>query len=123
MGILNEAHVTNFLKSGQLKALAVTSPQRLSTYPQVPTMSEVGLPRCVIVGYYGISTAAGLPKPILDQLAEGFKKILADPPVAKNLVQNGIYPDYLGPEEYGKFVVEESKRYGEIAQKAKISLP
>lgn len=122
MGILNEAHVAGFLKAGQLKALAVTSPQRISSLPNVPTMAELGYPRCVIVAYFGVSGPAGLPKPIIQKLVNAFQKTLQDSQVAKNLEQNGLYPGFLAPGEYGKFIVEESKKYIEIAKEANITI-
>ncbi len=122
MGILNEAHVVGFLKAGQFKALAVTSTKRLSTYPNVPTMIELGYPRCVLMAYFGVSGPRGLPKPVIDKLVSAFKETLQDVQVRKILEQNGLYPDFLGSVEFAKFIEEEAKKYKEIAQKANITL-
>ncbi len=121
-GILNESHVQGPLKGGLLKALAVTGSKRLSTYPNVPTMIEVGFPRCVFAGYHGIAGPAGLPKPIVQKLVGAFEKTLKEPQVASVLEKNGLYPDYLGPEEFGKLIAEELKKYTLIAQKANITM-
>ncbi len=122
MGILSEAHVVSFLKAGQLKALAVTSEKRLSAYPDIPTMIEVGYPRCVSVAYLGASGPQGVPKAIIGKLAGAFKETLQDAQVRKNLTQNGLYPDFMDSAEYAKFIEEEAKKYKEVAQKANIAL-
>jgi tripartite-type tricarboxylate transporter receptor subunit TctC len=121
-GILNEAHVAGPLKGGLLKALAVTGPKRLSSYPNVPTMTEAGYPRCVIEGYHGISAPVGLSKQIIKKLAGVFENTLKDPQMISTLEKNGLYPNYLGPEDYKKSIAEELSKFTMIAQKANIKM-
>ncbi len=120
MAILNEVHVSALIKAGKLKPLAVTSSQRLLSLPNVPTMVELGYPRCVIMAYFGVSSPAGLPKPVAQKLVNAFNKAIHEMQVMKTLERLCLYPDYLGPEEYGKFILEDLKKYTEIVQKANI---
>ena len=78
------------VKSGQLKALAVTSASRSPLLPDVPTTAEAGYPKLRIDNYFGVSGPAGLPKEVTDKLYAALAEVMTMPNVLKKLEENGI---------------------------------
>ena len=99
-------------KSGKLRMIAVTSPERLATEQEFPTMVEAGLPGMVSVNFTGLFAPAKTPKPIVDQIADATRKAMGDEEVRKNLIEQGMepYPDST-PEKTRRFVEEDIARW------------
>ncbi len=76
-----------FIKSGKVKALAVMSPKRTPELPDVPTLTEAGLPGVEMTTWYGLFVTAGTPKPVIDKLYAETMKAIKDPEVARKLVR------------------------------------
>jgi tripartite-type tricarboxylate transporter receptor subunit TctC len=102
------------VKSGKLKALAVTSPKRSPLAPDVPTMIESGLPEFDISAWYVMFAPAGTPKDVLQRLNAEVNKAIADPDVRKTLGEQGV--EFTGgtPEQAEAFVRGEVDRWGRI---------
>ena len=79
-----------FVKSGKLRALAVTTAARLPSYPQLPTMSESGVPGYELVGWYAFRAPAATPEPVIEKLNLAFNAALKDRDIADKLVDMGF---------------------------------
>ena len=95
------------LKTGQLKALAVTSRSRSNLAPDVPTVVELGLPQLVAENYFGVSGPAGLPKEVSDKLAAALATIVADPATIKRFEELGISPLKLSGPAFADYVAKQ----------------
>ncbi|MEN9629658.1 MAG: hypothetical protein RJA10_2885 [Pseudomonadota bacterium] len=78
------------VRSGQIRGLAVTTRVRSPLLPEVPTVTELGLPGLVAENYFGISGPAGLPAEVVDKLTAAIDTIITDPAVAQRLEELGI---------------------------------
>jgi len=95
------------VKSGQIKALAVTTPTRSPLLPEVPTVVELGLPQLVAENYFGVSGPAGLPKDVTDKLAKALADIVADPAIVKRFEELGITTVKMNSAQFGEFVAKQ----------------
>ncbi|MBV7485103.1 tripartite tricarboxylate transporter substrate binding protein [Bordetella sp. BOR01] len=89
-----------FLASGKLRALAVASPKRIATMPDVPTYAEVGYPQLNTPSWFGLAAPAGTPDAVLDKLNQAVKQVLADPKVIADIERLGAVPDYMSREQF-----------------------
>jgi len=106
------------VKSGQIKALAVTSRTRSALLPEIPTVVELGLPQLVAENYFGVSGPAGLPKEVTDKLAKALAEIIARPEVVKRLEELGIATVKMTPSEFGDLVARQVNDWAPVIQKA-----
>jgi len=95
------------MKSGQIRALAVTSRERSPLAPEVATVVELGLPQLVAENYFGVSAPAGLPPEIRNRLAALLAEIIARPEVVKRFHELGVTPVKATPAEYAEFVARQ----------------
>ncbi len=93
----------------QLRALAVSSPQRLAQLPQVPTYAEVGLKPMNDMSWYGLGAPAGLDPAVLRKLAAAAKTALENPALVKTIEQQGALVDYQTPQQF-RATVEKSNQ-------------
>lgn len=114
--------ITGMLAAGKLKALAVTSPKRASALPNVPTTKELGFKDLTWLGWFGLFTPAGTPKPVLDKLAGEAKAISQDPAYRANLEKVYVTPVGNGPAEFKTFIDSESAAMGALVKKVGLSL-
>lgn len=111
-----------FLKDGRLRAIAVTSKQRLAILPDVPTLGELGLQDVEIGAWQGIMAPAGTPQPIIDKLNAALQKALKDPEVLKALALQATDPLGGSPSDYGKFLDKEIDRFSKLVAANKIQM-
>jgi tripartite-type tricarboxylate transporter receptor subunit TctC len=99
-------------KSGKLRMIAVTGPERLVADQEIPTAVESGLPGMVSVNFTGLFAPARTPKPIVEQIAAATASALASEEVRRNLIEQGLepYPDST-PEKTRRFVEEDMARW------------
>lgn len=95
------------VKSGQIRALAVTTPTRSPLLPEVPTVTELGLPQLVAENYFGVSGPAGLPREVTERLARALAEIESDPAIVKRFAELGITPRKATPAEFTAFVAKQ----------------
>lgn len=97
-----------FLQKGSVRALAVTSSQRVPTLPDVPTVSEAGVPNFQAIAWFGIVGPAGLPQPVLEKLSTALEEGLRSEEYAHWVRTNAALPDPHGtPESFEKFIQSE----------------
>ena len=105
------------LASGNLRAIAVTSKQRFSLLPDVPTFDESGLPGFEGVLQYGVLAPAGTPKEIIDRLSTELRKLVASEDVKKRIQAEGGDPMSSTPAEYAVAIDQDEKRWGALVRK------
>ena len=109
------------VKGGKMKAIAVTSLKRDPASPEVPAISET-IPGFNVVSMNGIVMAGGTPRPLVQRLNADFRRLLADPEIAKRLVEFGIEPTPNSPEEFEAFIRSEIARWTRVAKAANIKM-
>lgn len=118
----NIVAVGPLVKSGKLKALAVTSKTRSSTLPNVPTMQESGYPNIEAVAWFGVLVPKGTPKAIINRLNKEFVTALAIPEIKSKLEESGAQVIASTPEDFDVFMQNEVKKWSSVINTAKISL-
>lgn len=108
------------VKSGRLKALAVTSRSRIPLLPDVPTAAESGLSGFEMSSWYGMWGPAGLPPEVVARLAAAVSKGVKAPAVAERLSAQGFVPLGSAPQDFAAYMDEEIARYARIVKEAKI---
>jgi len=102
-------------QSGAVRALAVTTPQRNASIPDLPTIGET-LPGYEATAWQGLFAPAGTPRPIVDRLAAEVKRILEMPEVADSLKAVGAEPAPLPPEPFAAFARAERAKWKEVVR-------
>ena len=120
LGVLAAAAALPHMKSGKLRALAVTSAQRSSVAPEVPTVAESGYPGFVTDTFAGLFAPAGTPKEVVDNIAGAVKEVMAKPEVIAKVRQAGFQPIGAGPEVLADRVRREVAFNHDIVAKAGI---
>ena len=106
-----------YVKSGQLRALAVASRARIPAMPDVPTFDEAGLPNFYTDWWYGLAAPAGTPRPILERLNQALNAALANPQLQRQLVDLGALPvPPMGVDAFWEFVVAGMPRTAEMVR-------
>lgn len=109
-----------FVKSGDLRALAVTSLNRSAIVPDLPTLNETVLPGFDIESWTGILGPAGTPQPIVERLNGEMNKILSAPDTQRRLAELGVEAQPTSPAEFGRFIQAEVAKWGKLVNEAGI---
>jgi tripartite-type tricarboxylate transporter receptor subunit TctC len=109
-----------FVKAGKLKALAVSTTKRSSTFPDVPTMQEAGVPDFEVDSWYGMLVPAKTPKAIIDKLNKALNTVLAEPAIRAQLLEQGAEAVGGTPEALGKLITAEIPKWIKLAKDANI---
>jgi tripartite-type tricarboxylate transporter receptor subunit TctC len=118
----NIVPVTPHITQGRLKPLAVTTPQRAKSMPQVPTMAEAGMPDFEAVAWFGLLAPAGTPAPIIERLNREVTAILKRPEISDRLSSMGAIVVGNSPAEFGRFMQAEIDKWGPVVQRANIKV-
>jgi tripartite-type tricarboxylate transporter receptor subunit TctC len=110
-----------FIKAGKLRALAVTTPERISMLPDVPTAAEAGLPNFAVSSMFGVLAPAGTPRDIVERLNSEMVKILQVPEVKEQLLQQGAYALSTSPQQTAERIRKEIGMWAAVIQDAKIT--
>ena len=102
----------DFHRSGRVRILAVNSTKRIKAAPDIPTAIEAGLPGMIAGNLNGLFAPAGVPKPVIDQVTDATRKVMADADFQRILVTSGFEPILdSGPEATRQFISEELARW------------
>ena len=112
--------VASLARSGKLRLLAVTTRNRLPQFPDVPTISESGLPGFEFNSWFALMAPARTPKPIIARLNEEVQKALADPEVRERLNAQGLTIQGSSPEELGTATRAQLAKYARVMKEANI---
>jgi tripartite-type tricarboxylate transporter receptor subunit TctC len=110
------------IRSGGLRALGVASKQRIPQLPDVPTLSEGGVPGFEASSWFGLVAPARTPRPIIERLAAETTKALQDPELQKRFGQLGARLVGNPPDEFAAMILAERARWGELIKSAGIKL-
>jgi tripartite-type tricarboxylate transporter receptor subunit TctC len=117
------APVMQYIKSGKARVLAYTASKRSPALPEVPTTAEAGLPSFQVDGgWFGMFAPAATPPAIVERLNREVRTALADPAVVKRLEGLGVVPAYTTPEEFRRYLAEETAKYAEYVRVAGVQL-
>jgi tripartite-type tricarboxylate transporter receptor subunit TctC len=114
-------NTTGHIKSGKIKAYAVTMKKRVASLPDIPTMSEAGLPNFDISVWHALYAPKGTPKPIIEKLTTALQTALTDPTLKKRYADLGAEPvakNRATPEALRTHLKSEIDKWGPIIKKA-----
>ena len=114
----NLANSAAQLKAGKLKALAVTTAKRSSLMPELPTLSETGLPGFDIYTWWGFMAPAGTPKEIIAKWNAEVTRILNSPEIKAFFAQQGAEPAPDSPEQFAALIRSEISKYAKIVKQS-----
>lgn len=110
------------IRSGDLKALAVTSSKRNESLPEVPTMDEAGVKGYSAAAWGALLAPAGTPEAVIAKLSEATREVLASEAVIEKYKKSGIEPVSSTPEELRALIAADTKRWGDIVREAGIKV-
>ena len=106
------------VRSGKLKALAVTTATRSSQMPNVPTIAESGLPGFDAFTWFALCGPPGMPQPIVAQLEAAMMKAFADPAFRARFIEIGVEPIGSSAEKFSQFQKSEIQKWAVVVKKA-----
>ena len=130
VGLLGGEYHFNFMgltgafgqvRAGKLRAIAVSTPKRLDTAPDIPAMAEV-LPGFSVVGWYGVMGPKGMPKPLVDKIHAGVLSLVKSPEFVKTMKNNGSDAKSNTPEEFRQFMLADMKKWADVVKRAGITV-
>lgn len=110
------------IKSGKLRAIAVTSLERVSILPDVPTVAESGIKGFETGTWYGVAAPAGTPADIVSKLQKEIADILKMPEISNKLIELGLIPVGNTPEQFADMIKKDREKAGMIVERANIKL-
>jgi len=110
------------LKAGSLRALTTSSPHRLASMPDVPTLAENGIPNLTMVEWSGFFLPHGTPQNIVQALSKDLQASILDPDVQQRMAKIGMDPTASTPEAFTTFVASESKRWQGVVKEHGITV-
>ena len=116
------ASFVQFIKSGKLRAVAVTSARRSLFLPELPTIAETGLPGYEVTSWNGMLAPAATPADVVRRLNAEFNKSIADPEMRRRMVANGYEPVGGPPEKFGELIRAETAKWAPLVKRAGIKV-
>jgi tripartite-type tricarboxylate transporter receptor subunit TctC len=120
--VLTAPAALSFTRSGKLRALAVTGNKRSDFAPDLPTLSESGLPGYEVSGWFGVFAPTGTPQPIIEAISGAVAKAVKDPPVRSALIKDGDTPVGNSPAEFAKEVQGDIAKWRRVIKEANIQM-
>jgi tripartite-type tricarboxylate transporter receptor subunit TctC len=122
LGVVDVPSAIAHVRAGKLRALAVTSKQRISAAPEVPTFEEAGVPGYEAIGWFGTVAPAATPRPIVNRLNAEIRAALAAPQIRERALAAGTEPLTNTPDEFAAMIREETKKWAEVIKAGGIRL-
>jgi tripartite-type tricarboxylate transporter receptor subunit TctC len=102
------------LRANRLRALAVTTPTRAPSFPELPTMAEAGVPNMVVTNWYGIVAPKSTPRPVIEKLNREIVAAVRHPDMAKRLLADGSEAIGSTPEEFRAVIVADREKWAKL---------
>jgi tripartite-type tricarboxylate transporter receptor subunit TctC len=112
---------TQQVKAGKVRALAVTTAKRSALVPDLPTISEAGVPGFDVNNWYGMAAPAGTPAAVIARLNRDIVAVLKNPDVAQVFLKQGLEPAPTTPAAFGAFIRSEFEKWGRVLKGAKVA--
>ena len=109
------------IQAGRLRALAIASPKRTPTLPNLPTMAEAGVAGCEVSAWHGTMAPRGTPASVIAKLNAEIDKVLRLPEITERLTTIGFEPEGGSSEDFAKFIRTEMEKWGKVIRTAKIT--
>lgn len=106
------------VEAGSLRVLGVSTAQRISVLPNVPTIAEAGVPGFEISSWYGVWGPKAMPQELVNRIQKEFAKTLAEPSIQESFAKLSATPGGRSSEEFGKFSRLELERWGKIVKES-----
>jgi tripartite-type tricarboxylate transporter receptor subunit TctC len=110
------------VRAGQLRALGISSLERLPSANDIPTIAEQGVPGFDVLQWYGIVAPPGTPAPLVARLNEACNRILGEAPFRARLETEGATAQPMSPAEFGAFIARERERWGALIRRNNVGL-
>ena len=110
------------MDAGKLKVLAQASETRFPLLPNIPTTAEVGMPKIVVVSWFGVLGPAKMPKAAVTRVARELEAVLAQPALKQRFIDVGAEIATMTPANFAKLIAVEKKKWKALATAAKIPL-
>ena len=120
VAIDNVLILTPFIRNGTLRALGVTSARRSVIFPELPTLSETGVPGFHAVGWFGVFGAAKTPQSIVSKLNTELSALMKEPDLRDRLLAQGAEPMTGSPDDLHKYLAREIEVWGRVIREAGI---
>ena len=111
-----------FIKSGRLRGLAVTTPRRIAALPDLPTVAEAGVPGYEVVLWHGLVAPRGVPPPIVDRLNREANEVLKAKEMEDLLATDGVAPAGGTPEQFRAVIKADIERWRRVVKQANIKV-
>lgn len=118
--ITNASVAWPLVQSGKLRALAITSRERVALYPDLPTLNEAGLKGYENVSWGGLVFPKGTPQPIVEKLGAALEKVLKSDGLRQDLANANAVPGTGNREDFVRFIASEQKKWADLIETAKI---
>lgn len=122
LSFMTVLEASGHIKSGKLRALAVTSAKRVEAFPELPTLAESALPGFNSISWIGLLAPAGTPPELVDKLSADVREVLASEDVKSRLVGLGGIPQGNTPAEFARMIESDRKRYAQIIRERNITV-
>ena len=122
LSFMTVLEASGHIKAGKLRALAVTGDERVTAFPDVPTLAEGVIPGFNAISWIGLLAPAGTPQDVVDKIAADVRAVLADDAVKARFVALGGVPRATTPAEFSKLIADDKARYAQIIRSRKITV-
>ncbi|MFO1327165.1 MAG: tripartite tricarboxylate transporter substrate binding protein [Rubrivivax sp.] len=122
LSFMTVLEASGHIKSGKLRALAVTSRQRVAALPEVPALAEKALPGFDSISWIGLFAPAGTPAEVVEKISADVREIVGGDEVKGRLAELGGVPRTNTPAQFGQMIAADRKRYAQIIRDRKITV-
>jgi len=122
VGFDNLPSTINFVRSGRVRAIAVTTPQRWPGAPDIPTVAESGLPGYEVSGWFGLLAPAGTPPAVLATIQQALAEAVKQPDINKQMLELGAQPVANTPDAFAKLVQADVAKWRDVVKTTGVKL-
>jgi tripartite-type tricarboxylate transporter receptor subunit TctC len=112
--------VLPFVEQGNVKVVGVSTPQRLPTMPQVPTVSESGIPEFDVAPWHGVAAPARVPSEVVVRVAQAIRETIELPDVQNRMSTLGLDFDFRNSDQFRELIIRDHQKYGTVTREAGI---